>query len=191
MPDTTVPYLRNDTGTAMAIEAIKALLGDRLSTAQSVRDQHARGEDYFTPAPPDAVAYVQSTEEVAAVVKVCAEYKVPIIAWGTGTSLEGHVTAPYGGVTIDLSGMDKVLEINGEDFDCRVQAGVLRKALNEDIRDTGLMFPVDPGANASLGGMAATSASGTNAVRYGTMKENVIGLTVVTPEGNVIKTVHT
>jgi D-lactate dehydrogenase (cytochrome) len=188
MPDTTVPYLRNDTGTAMAIEAIKALLGDRLSTAQSVRDQHARGEDYFTPAPPDAVAYVQSTEEVAAVVKVCAEYKVPIIAWGTGTSLEGHVTAPYGGVTIDLSGMDKVLEINGEDFDCRVQAGVLRKSLNEDIRDTGLMFPVDPGANASLGGMAATSASGTNAVRYGTMKENVIGLTVVTPEGNVIKT---
>jgi D-lactate dehydrogenase (cytochrome) len=180
MPDSTTPYLRNDTGIRLAIEQAKAVLGDRLSTSQAVRDQHGRGEDYFTPAPPDAVAYVQSTEEVAAVVKICAQHKVPVIAWGTGTSLEGHVTAPHGGITIDLSGMDQVLGVHAEDFDCRVQAGVTRKALNEHIRATGLMFPVDPGANASLGGMAATGASGTNAVRYGTMKENVIGLTVVT-----------
>ena len=129
----------------LAIEQAKAVLGDRLSTSQAVRDQHARGEDYFTPAPPDAVAY-PSTEEVAAVVKICAEHKVPVIAWGTGTTLEGHVTAPHGGITIDLSGMNNVLHVNPEDFDCRVQAGVTRKALNEDIRATGLMFPVDPGA---------------------------------------------
>ncbi|HKK28951.1 MAG TPA: FAD-linked oxidase C-terminal domain-containing protein [Alphaproteobacteria bacterium] len=188
MPDTAAPYLRNDTGIARAIEQAKGLLGERLSTSQAVRDQHARGEDYFTPAPPDAVAFVQSTEEVAAIVKICAEHKVPVIAWGTGTSLEGHVSALHGGITIDLSGMDQILEVHGEDFDCRVQAGVTRKQLNEHIRDTGLMFPVDPGANASLGGMAATSASGTNAVRYGTIKENVLGLTVVTPEGKIIKT---
>ena len=188
MPDTAVPYLRNETGIALAIDEISALLGDRFSTAQAIRDQHAKGEDYFLPAPPDGVAFAESTEEVAAIVKVCAKHKVPVIAWGTGTSLEGHVTAPTGGITIDLSGMNNVLEVNTEDFDCRVQAGVTRKALNEDIRATGLMFPVDPGADASLGGMAATSASGTNAVRYGTMKENVIGLTVVTPEGNIIKT---
>lgn len=188
MPDTAASYPRNDTGIQLAIERVKELLGDRLSTSQAVRDQHSRGEDYFTPAPPDAVAYAQTTEEVAAVVKICAEHKVPVIAWGTGTSLEGHVTAPAGGITIDLSGMNKVLQVNAADFDCRVQAGVTRKALNEDIRATGLMFPVDPGADASLGGMAAVSASGTNAVRYGTMKENVIGLTVVTPEGKIIKT---
>jgi len=188
MPDTTAPYLRNDTGIRLAVEEAKALLGDRLSTAQAVRDQHARGEDYFTPAPPDAVAYALSTEEVAAVVKICARHKVPVIPWGTGTSLEGHVTAPTGGITIDVSGMDRVLEVNASDMDCRVQAGVTRKALNAHIRDTGLMFPVDPGADASLGGMASVCASGTNAVRYGTMKENVLGLTVVTADGNIIKT---
>jgi len=188
MTEAAAPYLRNDTGIAFAIDQAKELLGDRLSTSQAVRDQHARGEDYFIPAPPDAVAYVESTEEVAALVKICAEHKAPVIAWGTGTSLEGHVTAPKGGITIDLSGMNAVVEVNTNDFDCRVQAGVTRKALNEDIRATGLMFPVDPGADASLGGMAATGASGTNAVRYGTMKENVIGLTVVTPEGKIIKT---
>jgi D-lactate dehydrogenase (cytochrome) len=188
MPDTATTLLRNVASIAATIDVVKALLGDRLSTAQAVRDQHARGEDYFTPAPPDAVAFVQSTEEVAAIVRICAQNKVPVIAWGTGTSLEGHVTAPYGGITIDLSGMDRIVEVNAADFDCRVHAGVTRKALNEHIRDTGLMFPVDPGANASLGGMAATSASGTNAVRYGTIKENVLGLTVVTPEGNVIRT---
>ena len=188
MPDTAAPYLRNDPGIRLAVEEAKALLGDRLSTAQAVRDQHARGEDYFSPAAPDAVAYVQSTEEVAALVKICARHKVPVIAWGTGTSLEGHVTAPTGGITVDLSGMDQVLEVNASDMDCRVQAGVTRKALAAHIRDTGLMFPVDPGADASLGGMAATCASGTNAVRYGTIKENVLGLTVVTAEGTVIKT---
>jgi len=188
MPDTAAPYLRNDTGISLAVEEAKALLGDRLSTAHAIRDQHARGEDYFTPAAPDAVAFVQSTEEVAAVVKICAKHKVPVIAWGTGTSLEGHVTAPTGGITVDLSGMDGIVEVNTSDMDCRVQAGVTRKQLNEHIRDTGLMFPVDPGANASLGGMAATCASGTNAVRYGTIKENVLGLTVVTAEGTVINT---
>jgi D-lactate dehydrogenase (cytochrome) len=188
MPDTAAPYLRNDTGIRLAVEEVKALLGDRLSTSQAVRDQHARGEDYFPPAPPDAVANVQSTEEVAAVVKICAAHKVTVIAWGTGTSLEGHVAAVHGGITIDLSGMNQVLQVNAADMDCRGQAGVTRKALNAHIRDTGLMFPVDPGADASLGGMASVSASGTNAVRYGTMKENVIGLTVVTPEGKIIRT---
>ena len=189
MSRTTTPIpRRNSMALEPALCEIRALIGDRLSTARAVRDQHARGEDYFLPRPPDAVAFAESTDEVAGIVGICARHRVPVIAFGTGTSLEGHVTAPFGGVTIDLSGMNRVVGVDVEDFDCLVEAGVTRKQLNEHLRDTGLFFPVDPGADASLGGMAATRASGTNAVRYGTMRENVLGLTVVLPDGRVIRT---
>ena len=170
------------------IEELKEILGDRVSTSAAVRDQHGNAEDYFPIAPPDAVCFANSTEEVSAIVKLCARDGVPIIPFGTGTSLEGHVQALRGGITIDLTNMNEVLEVNAEDLDCRVQAGVTRKQLNEYLRDTGLFFPIDPGADASLGGMSATRASGTNAVRYGTMRENVLGLTVVSPDGRIIKT---
>lgn len=172
----------------VAIGALRDLLGDRLSTSASVREQHGRGEGHHQGVPPDAVAFAQSTEEVAAIVRVCRDHKMPIISFGTGTSLEGHVAALHGGVCIDLSGMDQVLEVSPEDLDCLVQAGVRRKQLNDEIRHTGLFFPIDPGADASVGGMAATRASGTNAVRYGTMREVVLGLTVVTAKGEIVHT---
>jgi D-lactate dehydrogenase (cytochrome) len=170
------------------VEALRALLGARLSTAQAVREHHGKDSSYHAMEAPDAVAFAETTEEVAAIVRLCADYKRPVIAFGTGTSLEGQVQAPQGGICIDLSAMNEILEVNEADLDCRVQAGVTRKALNTHLRDTGLFFPIDPGADASLGGMAATSASGTNAVRYGTMRENVMGLTVVMADGRVIHT---
>lgn len=169
-------------------EELTSLLGERCSTAQSVLDQHGQDESWHTPCPPDFVCFAKSTEEVSDIVKVCAKYKVPIIPFGAGTSLEGHVNAVEGGVCIDVGQMNKILTVSPEDLDCIVQPGVRRKELNEYLRDTGLFFPIDPGADASIGGMAATRASGTNAVRYGTMRENILNLTVVLPDGKIIKT---
>ncbi len=171
-----------------AATELKALLGERFTTAMAVRQLHGKDESSFRPAPPEAVAFAQSTDEVSAVVKICARHKVPVIAFGTGSSLEGHVLAIEGGICLDVSQMSRVLRVNADDLDCTVEAGVTRKQLNEHLRDTGLFFPIDPGADASLGGMAATRASGTNAVRYGTMRENVLGLTVVLADGRIIKT---
>jgi D-lactate dehydrogenase (cytochrome) len=162
--------------------------GERAVTTHAIREQHSHGEGLADAGMPDIVVFPRTNEEVAANVRVCNAARIPVIAFGVGTSLEGHVAALYGGVCIDLSQMDRVLEVNDADLDCRVQAGVTREALNAELKGTGLFFPIDPGANATLGGMASTRASGTNAVRYGTMRENVLGLTVVTAEGRVVHT---
>ncbi len=174
--------------TQTATEELKALLGDRLSTNPTVRDTHGKDESWHHPRRPDAVVFPNSTAEVAEVVKICAKHKMPVVAYGTGTSLEGNVIPHHGGIVVDLMNMDQVLRVSTEDLDCTVQARVTRKQLNEHIRDQGLFFPIDPGADASLGGMAATRASGTNAVRYGTMRENVLAMTVVLADGRIVKT---
>jgi len=170
------------------LQALHALLGDRFSTSVALREQHGRGEAHHAAALPAAVAFAETTAEVSEIVKLCASENIPVIAFGAGTSLEGHLSAVRGGVSIDLSRMSKITRVSAEDLDCTVEAGVTREQLNAYLRDSGLFFPIDPGANASLGGMAATRASGTNAVRYGTMRENVLGLTVVLPNGQIIKT---
>jgi D-lactate dehydrogenase (cytochrome) len=170
------------------LSELKALLGERVSTSGAVREHHGKDESYFPYALPDVVVFVESTEEVRDVVNICRRHRVPMIPFGVGTSLEGHILAVEGGVSIDLSRMNKVLKVHEEDLDAVVQAGVTRKQLNEYIKHTGLFFPVDPGADATLGGMAATRASGTNAVRYGTMRENVLSLKVVLADGRVIQT---
>jgi D-lactate dehydrogenase (cytochrome) len=174
--------------TQQSIVEIREILGERLSTAQAIRDQHGKDQTWAQGHPPDAVAFVQNTLEVQKIVVICAKHQTPIIPYGTGTSLEGHITAPFGGITVNTSGMNNILEVNAADLDARVEAGVTRKTLNVHLRDQGLFFPIDPGADASLGGMAATRASGTNAVRYGTMRENVMGLTVVMANGEIVRT---
>jgi D-lactate dehydrogenase (cytochrome) len=171
-----------------ALAELRALLGDRVSVSRGVREHHGKDESYYPYALPDAVAFPHSTEEVRDIVNICRRYRLPIIPYGVGTSVEGHILAYSGGVCIDLSQMRAVLAVHAEDMDVTVQAGVTRKQLNEEIRHTGLFFPVDPGADATLGGMASTRASGTNAVRYGTMRENTLALTVVTADGRVLKT---
>ncbi len=173
---------------AALLDALRAHFGERCSTVDAVRLQHGRDESSLAPMPPDAVVFATNTEDVAFTVALCHRHRTPVIAFGTGTSLEGHLHAVHGGVTIDLSGMNKVVAVRPEDLDATVEAGVTRKALNAALRDTGLFFPVDPGADASLGGMAATRASGTNTIRYGTMRENVLGMTAVLADGSVIRT---
>jgi D-lactate dehydrogenase (cytochrome) len=171
-------------------EELAARFGNKLVTSDAVRAQHANNTTWLANEPPDAVVYAASTEDVQAIVAICAEHKVPVIPFGTGTSLEGHVNAPFGGVSIDLSEMNRVLAVHAEDLDCVVEPGVTRKRLNEHLRDQGLFFPIDPGADASIGGMASTRASGTNAVRYGTMKDNVIALKAVLANGEIVSTGH-
>ncbi|MGC3938282.1 FAD-binding oxidoreductase [Roseobacter sp. EG26] len=179
---------RNDTGIETALGVLKQRFGERLQTGQAIREQHGHTTTWIENQPPDAVVFPASTQEVSDIVTVCAQHDVPVIPFGTGTSLEGHVNAPAGGVCIDVSRMDRVVEVNQGDLDCRVQPGVTREALNTHLRDQGLFFPIDPGANASLGGMAATNASGTNAVRYGTMKDNVLAVEAVMADGRIIRT---
>lgn len=179
---------RNEDGIASVLGVLKQRLGDRLQTGASVREQHGHTTTYLPNQHPDAVAFPRTAQEVQTIVRACADYRVPVIGYGTGTSLEGHVNAPGGGITVSTREMDAILEVNAEDLDCCIEPGVTREALNDHLRDTGLFFPIDPGANASLGGMASTRASGTNAVRYGTMRENVIALEAVMADGRLIRT---
>lgn len=179
---------RTSRSSPQALAELAQRFGERFVTTPAIRERHGQDESWHLPAPPDAVIFAESTEEVVDIAKICHRHATPMIPFGVGTSLEGHVAALQGGVCIDVSRMNRVLELNAEDMDARVQAGVTRKQLNAHIKDSGLMFPVDPGADATLGGMAATRASGTTAVRYGTMRDNVLGLTVVLSDGRIIRT---
>ncbi len=184
----SVTQVRDPEAVAAVIAALTAAFGNRVVTAMAVREQHANTFTWIPNQPPDVVVFPQNTQDVQKIVRICAENGVPIIPFGVGTSLEGHVNAPFGGVSIDCRDMNRLLTIHAEDFDCVVQPGITRKTLNEQLRDSGLFFPIDPGADASLGGMAATRCSGTNAVRYGTMKDNVLAMKVVLANGEVIDT---
>jgi D-lactate dehydrogenase (cytochrome) len=188
VPAHVLPRFEPRTAPQAMLDALKARFGDRCSTAQAVREQHGRDESPFDVTPPDVVVYADSTEDVAAVVALAGQHAVPVIPFGVGSSLEGHVLAVHGGVSLDLTHMNRVLSVEMEDLTVTLQPGVTRRQLNDEIRHTGLFFPVDPGADASIGGMCATRASGTNAVRYGTMRENVLALQVVTASGDVIRT---
>ena len=169
-------------------QELTSLLKDRFSLSQSTRANYARGEDTYDPILSQAVVFPETNEEVSRILKLCNDHKVPVVPFGTGTSLEGNVVGNDKGITISLEKMDKILSVNAADFDCRVQANVTREKLNEYLREDGVFFPIDPGANAAIGGMASTSASGTMAVKYGTMKSVITGLTVVLPSGEIIKT---
>ncbi|OYR22367.1 FAD-binding oxidoreductase [Brucella thiophenivorans] len=186
--ENVVALLRNEEGIAQAVAVLKQRFGERAQTGQAIREQHGHTTTYVPTQAPDIVIFAHNTQDVQDVVRICAEYKVPVIAFGAGSSLEGQVNAPAGGVSIDLTQMNRVLAVHAEDLDCVIEPGITRRELNEYLRDTGLFFPIDPGANATLGGMASTRASGTNAVRYGTMRENVLALKAVMPDGRLIET---
>jgi D-lactate dehydrogenase (cytochrome) len=192
VPAQTVEKATNlaDSGAAAGLALLKQRFGERYSDSAAVREQHANQTSWLPIQPPDGVLFPDSTDETAEIVTICAAHRLPVIPFGIGSSLEGHVNAPYGGVSIDFSRMNTVLAVHGEDFDCVVQPGVTHRQLNRYLRDQGLFFSVDPGADATLGGMAATRASGTNAVRYGTMADNVISMVVVLPDGSIIRTGH-
>jgi D-lactate dehydrogenase (cytochrome) len=179
---------RDPNAVKAVVAALTAQFGNRVVTSQAVREQHANTTTWIANEPPDAVVFPQATGDVQDIVRICAKLRVPVIPFGTGTSLEGHINAPYGGVSIDFRDMNRVLAVNAQDLDCVVEPGITRKQLNEHLRDQGLFFPLDPGADASLGGMAATRCSGTNAVRYGTMKDNVLALKVVLANGELMTT---
>jgi D-lactate dehydrogenase (cytochrome) len=188
MTSQTLPPGRDARAVKAAITALLARFGDKVVTSDAVLHQHANNETWLANEPPDAVVYPGSTEDVKAAVSICAQHSVPIIPFGTGTSLEGHINAPFGGISMDLMEMNRIIALHPADLDCVVEPGVTRKRLNEDLRDQGMFFPIDPGADASLGGMVATRASGTNTVRYGTMRDNVLALKVVLPNGELMAT---
>jgi D-lactate dehydrogenase (cytochrome) len=187
-PQASLRATPSEAAIASLTDELRHRYGDRVVVSASVREQHGHSLTWARNQPPDVVVYPRRTEEVAEIVKLCTEREVPVIPYGTGTSLEGHINAPFGGVTVDLSLMKRIIAVHEEDLDCVVEPGVTRKELNEHLRDKGLFFPIDPGADASIGGMVATRASGTNAVRYGTMKDTVLSLTVVMPNGEIVKT---
>ena len=179
---------RNAEGIAAALGILKQRFGERMMTGADIRRQHAHTTTYIPNQPPDGVVFVENSAEVQEVARICSQHRAPIIPFGAGTSLEGHLNAPGGGVSLDLTRMNRLLAVHSEDLDCVIEPGITRKALNEQLRDTGLFFPIDPGADATLGGMAATRASGTNAVRYGTMRENVLALKAVMADGRLVTT---
>ncbi len=188
LPNEVLPAYERRPVPELMLQALRAQFGERCSTVAAVREQHGRDESPFPVTPPEVVVFCESTDEVACVVRLAAAHAVPVIPFGIGSSLEGQLLAVQGGVSIDLSRMTRIVRVHAEDLTATVEAGVTREQLNHELKDQGLFFPIDPGANASLGGMAATRASGTNAVRYGTMRENVLGLTVVTASGEIIRT---